>query len=239
MPRPHPFSLPDVSEAISESRPAGRAAPGGGEPSAFCGDDATYTFTFSADLTTVEGMNRVVGSSTRAVNITGSTFETIVGTNDLGVQAVVSVEQTRADTRASDARIYSDTDGDGNYAETFDIHVAAAAAMRLPQHQFTFASDATVLTDQVLHRGQWRSETIDSNEVLQRLTLGGETYVVRTEQESSGEYHFEIFRDDNGDGTWTGIARGESSGTYIDTATGALSLVGVQDYLSVADGIVG
>lgn len=241
MPRPQPFSAPrDPSASGITPAETDRPSPGNREHPPFCDNDLLYTFTFSNDLQTVEGMSRVTDSTTQVLDLTGSIFETIVGINDLGVQAVLSVEQTRTATRSSDVRIYSDSDGDGKYVEDFDLHVATTATPRLPQHQFTFADDGSVLTDQRLHHGQWSSETIDSTEeVYQHLTLDGETYVVKTVQDSDGDYHFEILRDDNGDGIWTGIARGESSGVYVDTAADRLNLVGVQEYLSAADSIVG
>ena len=62
--------------------------------------------------------------------------------------------------------------------------------------------------------------------------------MVKTETERNG-IEFTLLRDDNGDGIWTQIAEGETTGLHIDNATGTIDLVGIQAYLASADTIVG
>lgn len=202
-----------------------------------------YTFTFSSDNASVNSMARVNTTSTgstnsKALDVSSDTFATTVGTNDLGTQSVVSVEQTHADTRSSDLRVYNDQDGDSHYSETFDLHVAVSSDNHLRQHQLTFNSDGSIATDAVLCRNTWQNDAISSTEVYTQVTLGSDTYVVKTESTTTG-YNFAILRDDNGDGVWTEVAGGHSTGTYIDATTGTLNLVGIQTYLAAADGITG
>lgn len=217
--------------------------------------NTTVTFTFSADNTTVESMTVGSTANGRTMDISNSTFETTTGTNDLGVNAVISVEETHSGGRSTDTRIFQDQDGDGQYSASFDIRVATVAATTstttttttttapsappLHQHEFTFNADGSIASDTLLFHNQSRSDAIEANEVYVHTTLGSDSYVVKTVAETNGGYHFEVFRDDNADGVWSEIACGHSSGNLIDASTGSVTLVGIQDYLASADLIVG
>lgn len=214
-------------------------AGGGHGPKAGHDDGNSYaTFTFSADKTKVESMTLGNSAGGKEVDIAASSFKTTVGTNDLGATAVIGVEETRSTELGAATRIYKDTDGDGQYNESFGIRVAASDNLPLRQHEFTFNADGTIASDSARQRDQWREDAIQSNEVYARLALGDDSYVVKTVADAKG-YHFEVFRDDNADGIWTEIASGHSAGDFIDTTSGTVNLVGIQDYLAAAAQIVG
>lgn len=245
------------TDASSSSQTQGQTSTGTGpgpRPGGPQEPNTGASFTFSADNSTVESMTLGSTANSRTMNISNSTFETTTGTNDLGVNAVISVEETHTGPRSNDTRIFQDQDGDGQYTASFAIHVATVAgtastttttsttppsAPPMPQHQFTFNADGSIASDTIQLRNMSRVDAIESNEVYVQTTLGGDSYVVKTVAETNGGYHFEVFRDDNADGTWSEIASGHSSGTYIDASTGSVSLVGIQDYLASADLIVG
>ena len=197
-------------------------------------------FTFSTDLTSVQSMNAVNGTSTKALDITGSTFQTTVGLNDKNVQSVLSVTQTSSDSYGTSTHIYSDKDGDGQYIESFDIQVAKVATVKQPQQKFTFNEDGTITAVAPVTHDHHAEPVAQVVPVLNKVILNNVTYVTRTEVSSNqSEYHFDVFRDDNNDGAWTNIAHGETSANNIDATTGAINLVGIQNYLADASAIVG
>lgn len=210
------------------------------------GGASTFTFTFSSDSQTVQSMSQVRSTATQAIDITGSTFQTTVGVNDLGATAVTAVAQTQVKTNETETRIYKDMDGDGQYSNAFGIDVvtvtptstSTTTALTPRSHQFTFNTDGTVATDSFQHRGTWTADAITTNEVYSHVTLNGDSYVVKTTSGTAG-YCFEIFQDDNADGVWSEIAHGQSAGDNIDTATGTVNLVGIQSYLAAADAVIG
>lgn len=202
-----------------------------------------FNFTFSTDLSTVQSMSIAGSTNTTTLDISTSTFKTTVGLNDQSVQAVLSVLQTSSDNVFATTRIYGDTDGDGKYVENFDIQVAKTAdTTLLPSHQqsFTFNTDGTITAGTVVSNDPHHPAQ-NQNAVLSKTTLDNVTYVTKTQAtpDATG-YHFEVFRDDNADGTWTEIAHGETTGTNnIDTTTATINLVGIQNYLADASAIVG
>jgi hypothetical protein len=203
------------------------------------GHTHNLNFTFSTDLASVQSMNIVNGTSTKALDITRSTFKTIVGLNDKNVQSVLSVTQTSSDNTAVSTHIYVDKDGDGQYVESFDIHVEKTANVRHPQQKFTFNVDGTIASVMPVTNDH-HLKPIGQASVLNKVTLNNVTYVTKTEVSTNqSEYHFNVFRDDNSDGTWTEIAHGETLVNNVDTTNGAINLVGIQSYLADASAIVG
>ncbi|WP_088287098.1 hypothetical protein [Ideonella sp. A 288] len=216
---------------------------GGKGPGPFGGSQGTVEFTFSDDNTTVETMTVSRGTRTRDVDIGDDTFETTVGTNALGVQAVVSVERTQAAASATRTQVFTDADGDGEYAAAFSIGVLTAVTDRVQTHVYTFAADGSVTADVETRGGRTHSETLDDSVSYQTITIDGETYVVKTAQLGNDDVRFDISRDDNGDGVWTTVACGQvdaaAAATYVDAATGDLKLSGVADYLDASAAVVG
>ncbi len=212
-------------------------------PLAFAPNDFNhnFNFTFSTDLSTVQSMSIADSIKATTLDISTSTFTTTVGLNDQSIQAVLSVSQTSSDNHFATTRIYGDTDGDGKYVENFDIQVAKTTDASLPLHQqtFTFNTDGTITAGMPVNNDP-HHPVMDQNAVLSKVTLNNVTYVTQTEATpNSTGYHFEVFRDDNADGTWTEIAHGETSGTNIDSTTATINLVGIQSYLADASAIIG
>jgi len=179
---------------------------------------------------------------TRSLDLTESTFKTTVGTNDKGVTAVTQVVQTRTEDDEVETSRYSDQDGDGVFTETFELEVRTTtptSTHRGTQHQFTFNADGTIASDTlVLATGETRVDAIETGEKYLRTTIDGRTYVVKTVAKGT-EYHFEFFRDDNGDGKWTEVAEGHGDASAIDAATQMVSLVGLTPLLQAANAVVG
>lgn len=211
-------------------------------------DDQAYNFTFSSDLGTVESMARVLDTTssttntitTQTLNITNATFKTVVGLNDQNVQAVLDVVQSASNARFASTRIYNDKDGDGQYTESFDIQVATgSSSIGLRQQTFTFNDDGTITATVENFGGRHNPALLEQNATLKKVTLDGVAYVTKTVADVDGTgYHFDVFRDDNGDGVWTQIAQGETL-TGVDATTSAIDLVGIQSYLASASTIVG
>lgn len=195
-----------------------------------------YQFQFDASLSRVLQLVEVDGRKTKIEKITGNTFD--IDTNASGaVTQVVRTEVSRQGT--TEVSIYSDANGDQRFDKTFEIEVAGASARQLEQHRFTFDNAGNVTAEMERKgNGAWKTERIDANEHFSQIQLDGVNYLVKTEQERDG-IEFTLLRDDNGDGIWTQIAEGETTGLHIDNATGTIDLVGIQAYLASADTIVG
>lgn len=202
-----------------------------------------YTFTFDSTLNTVQSLSRVEGTTSKALDISTSTFQVSAGLNDKGVQAALNVLQTSNDGNFSTTHLYNDTDGDGQYVETFGIHVVNNAATQLRQQTFTFNTDGTIAPAPLSQnmKGHHNGDNAPpQNGVLTKTVLDGVTYVTKTDAAPNASgYHFDVFRDDNADGVFTQIADGLSAGTNIDVATATVDLVGIQTYLAAASNIVG
>lgn len=201
-----------------------------------------YSFTFSSDLASVQSLSSVFNSTySQTLDTTGSTFKTTVGLNDKNVQAVLSVSQTFSDSNIASTSIYSDKDGDGLYVKNFDIQVEKVANARSEQQKFTINSDGSITetaaaTSAAGHNSPPKPH--QQTEVLNKATIGNVTYITETQTDPSNNYHFEVFSDSNGDGTWTAIAHGETSASNVDATTNAINLVGIQNYLADASAIV-
>lgn len=198
--------------------------------------DHKVSFTFNSDDGSVLSK---VNANGKTLDISKATFSTTTGTNDLGTTAVVSVTETKTLTDAIKTATYTDQDGDGSYVETFDLTVASLVNSKQPTHQFTFNTDGTIATDTINLRNTTKAETLDSNEVYQQVVLGADTYVSKTTSTTDGNFVFQLFRDDNTDGTWTEIACGHSSGTNIDTTANTVTLAGIQTFLATSESLIG
>lgn len=209
-------------------------AAGHGEKMAGHADAHTASFTFSADNASVLTKTTATG---KTLDTSKSTFVTTTGTNDLGATAVISVTETRTMTNSVMTETYTDQDGDGNYTETFDLNVATSLGKNT--HQFTFNTDGSIATDTIVCNSRTKTDTIDSNEVYQQVVLGADTYITKTTAMTDGSFVFQLFRDDNADGSWSEVAGGHTTGTNIDTTANAISITGIQTLLSTADSLIG
>lgn len=242
-PSTSPVSSPIDRSGATGDTFGGPRGPGGGGHHGGPGADPVVSFTFSTDSSSVTAMTVGDGTRSRTVDITGDTFKTTVGTNDLGSTAVLSVQRTHTSTSHSDVDVFSDQDGNAQFSRVFGIDVLTATSDKIETHAYTYATDGSIATDVETRGDHTHTESTGTNVKYQIVKLEGDTYVVRTETLSNSDVRFEITRDDNGDGKWTTLAHGEvdaaAAATYVDTTTGNLKLVGVIDYLHAADAIVG
>lgn len=201
---------------------------------------SAYTFSFNADLTEVTALFKADKRKLKAENIAGDQFDVETGTTATGqpqVSQVTCTHETRGDVETT---VYADHDGDGRFHETFELEVSTAATPRyaLEQHQFDIDAAGNVTADREWSKGRWKNERIDANEQYDVIDLAGVRYVMKTETEYD-KVEFSLYRDDNGDGRWTQVAEGESSGPYLDASTQTVDLIGLQPLLMAADGLVG
>lgn len=191
-----------------------------------------YKFVFSADATEVLRMYEIEGGRTKLEKTRGSSFEVETDFNQQGDTVVMSVTKSTLKKGILEAETYSDADGDGLFVKSFEIEVATSGARRdkLERHKFTFDTNGEVVQDLELKKGRWKLDRIDDDEMFQTIDLDGTTYVVKSETDHK-EVEFEIFRDDNADGIWTLVAKGESRDLHVDMTTGALDIIGLQPYL--------
>ncbi|MCL7462923.1 hypothetical protein, partial [Pseudomonas sp. NW5] len=64
------------------------------------------------------------------------------------------------------------------------------------------------------------------NETLEVVELGGDSLILKSQAQRSGEIKFSLFRDDDGDGLWTEIAEGEAQDAFV-TVDCQIDLVGI------------
>ncbi len=199
-----------------------------------------YKFTFDENSTTVLKMYEVERNKSKLQKITGSTFELETGLNDLGLESVLSVSQTKLKNGYAETSVFTDQDGDGIYTESLEIEVATSAikAKNLDKHKFEFNELGEVSLDLKLSKGKWKVDRLDDDESLVKVSLNGVDYVLKTEQERN-EVEFELFRDDNQDGIWTKVAEGEAGSQYLDPTTGTVELIGLATYLDASASIIG
>jgi hypothetical protein len=199
-----------------------------------------YKFTFDENSTTVLKMYEVERNKSKLQKITGSTFELETGLNDLGLESVLSVSQTKLKKGYAETSVFTDQDGDGIYTESLEIEVATSAikAKNLDKHKFEFNELGEVSLDLKLSKGKWKVDRLDDDESLVKVSLNGVDYVLKTEQERN-EVEFELFRDDNQDGIWTKVAEGEAGSQYLDPTTGTVELIGLATYLDASASIIG
>jgi hypothetical protein len=200
----------------------------------------TFGFTFSADLQKVTGETVTFGTTTKTLDITGSTFTDAIGTNDKGVRDVITVTQSRPDRDADSLLItqFKDQDGDDKYAPVLGLWVATKQ-QDLVGHKFTFDAAGKILTEQTETRnGSYRDDAISSNEVFQKVVLAGKTYVVETETHGAG-VTFNIARDDNNDGVWSTVAAGHADASFVNSSTHALNLTLLSTYLASSSSVIG
>jgi hypothetical protein len=220
---PGQFGAPRSGQGGPPASPAG--APFGAEP--------TWTFAIGADMQTVTGASVGFGDVTKSIDISDITFATVTGINDLGVEAVVAVSETRVGDFGTHTSMFSDQDGDGLFSRTLDLHVVSDGD-RLRTHTFTFDSDGNVTGEDAsapLSFG-WASHA-----VYEKVLIDDAAYVVTT-VERGDQYAFEISRDDNGDGVWTVIATGVADASTV----GGSDLIALDDiaiYMAAASSVIG
>lgn len=186
-------------------------------------------FVFDA-FNNVSAMYEVKGARSKLESTRQTTFETEVGTYDNGLTGVVEVTATKLGRGKTEISVYSDQDGDGRYLETFELDVMNSLGSRTENYKFDLSGDTVVTAYEGGRRG-WKVDRVDYDEDYSVVTVGDETFVVKTEAEWRGT-EFDIFVDRDNDGLWTKIADGESRGAYL-TADGQVDLVGL-----VADGLL-
>lgn len=198
-----------------------------------------YTFTFDETNTSVLQMFEVERAKTKLQKIAGKTFQVEIGTNDLGIDGVVSVTQSKLNKGYAETSIFSDQDGNSVFQQVFEIEVATSAVIstKLETHKFTFDGLGNITSDLEFSKGKWKVDKIGIDEDYTQVNIDGVNYVLKTEQDLSG-VEFELFRDDNLDGIWTKIAEGEANTEYLDPVTGSIDLVGIQSYLEASIVIV-
>lgn len=98
-------------------------------------------------------------------------------------------------------------------------------------YKFDTINNGTVTTAYELGKRGWKVDRIDYDESLSVVTVGQETYVLKTEDEYNGA-EFDIYVDRDGDGLWSKIAEGETTDAYLND-DGSVDLVGI-----ITDGIL-
>ena len=180
-------------------------------------------FTFDA-LGNVTAMYEVKGTRMKLESSYGTTFEAHTGTFTSGQQGVVEVAAVRLGRGKTETTVYSDGDGDGRFVESFELDVVNVSPYRTENYKFDLAGETVVTAYEQGKRG-WKVDRVDSNEDYSVVTAGSDTFVVKTESEYRG-VDFEVYVDRDGDGLWTKIADGKTSGAYLN-ADGSVDLVGI------------
>lgn len=147
---------------------------------------------------------------------------------------------------------YADANQDGLYQQVFELEVRTGANVRkLETYRFA-QGDGVALTGgqaqagdsiasvQELGRRGWQPERIGSADSFSVALVDGDALVLHTQLKKNGALAFEVFRDDDGDGLWSAIASGSSTGEFV-TAAGQIDLVGMAKAgcLSAADALIG
>ena len=180
-------------------------------------------FTFDA-FNNVKAMYEVKGARTKLESTRGTTFETEMGTYDNGLNGVVEITATKLGRGKTEISVYADQDGDGRFLEAFEIDVMNSSGYRVENYKFDLSGDTVVAAWELERRG-WKVDRMDDNEDYSLVTVGEETFVLKTESEWNST-EFDIFVDRDNDGLWTKIADGESKGAYL-TIDGQVDLVGL------------
>lgn len=198
-----------------------------------------YKFQFNAKKTSVLKKFEVEGRKLEQEKISGIKFDVDVGINARGQKSVVSVTETKIKKGIAEISVLGDRDGDGLFQEQLEIDVVTRSASKsgLEKHKFTFNKSGKITSDKELVKGKWKVDRIERDEKFTKVKFGGVDYVVKTEKDGK-EFEFELFRDNNKDGVWTKVAEGEAINSYLNSKTGTLNLVGIQDYLDLSSGVV-
>ncbi len=182
------------------------------------------TFVFDADGN-VTAMYAVKGSKLKSESISGKSFLTEAGTYTSGATGIVEVTVTKAGRGKTETDVYSDPDGDGRFVEIFELDVANTPLVR-EGYKFDIANDTVVTAYEQSKRG-WKIEKMDSDESYSIVTVGTDTFIVKTKAEKGGA-EFDVCVDRDGDGLWAKIAEGETQGAFLNPDN-SVDLVGIAD----------
>ncbi len=180
-------------------------------------------FTFDADGN-VTAMYAVKGAYMKFESIANTTFVTEAGTFTSGGTGIVEVEATKAGKSKTEFSVYSDQDGDGRFIESFELDVVNTALFRAENYKFDLAGEEVTQAYELGKRG-WKIDYADADESYSVLSVDGDTFIVKTEAEYVGA-EFDIYVDRDGDGLWSKIAEGETTGDFLH-ADGSVDLVGI------------
>lgn len=152
----------------------------------------------------------------------------------------LDVIKTEVNRNSVKTTIFADPNNNGVFQDVFEIEVLTSPAARgLERYSFklTDGSNATggsllesdlIASQHELTKRGWKFDHLDANEELSIIEVDGTYFIVKTEQERSGELEFSLFIDEDDDGLWTEIAEGQTQGDYLDLA-GQIDLVGMID----------
>ena len=115
-------------------------------------------------------------------------------------------------------------DGDGRFIESFELDVVNTALFRAENYKFDLAGEEVTQAYELGKRG-WKIDYADADESYSVLSVDGDTFIVKTEAEYVGA-EFDIYVDRDGDGLWSKIAEGETTGDFLH-ADGSVDLVGI------------
>ncbi len=182
------------------------------------------TFTFDANGN-VTAMYAVKGNRLKSESISGKSFLTETGTYTAGATGIVEVTVTKAGRGKTETDVYADPDGDGRFVETFELDVANTPLVR---ESYTFdMADGVVVTAYEQSKRGWKVDKMDSDESYSVVTVGTDTFVVKTEAEKRGA-EFDVYVDRDGDGLWAKIAEGDTQGAFLNPDN-SVDLVGIAD----------
>lgn len=183
-------------------------------------DMKKFTFDASGNVT---AMYEVKGNKLKTESIANTTFVTESGTYTSGATGIVEVTATKIGRSKTETHVYDDPDGDGRFVETFELEVANTALVR-ESYKFDI-TDNTVVTAYEQSKRGWKVDRMDSDESYSVVTVGTDTFVVKTEKEYRGA-EFDVYVDRDGDGQWAKIAEGETKGDFLNL-DGSVDLVGI------------
>ncbi len=199
-----------------------------------------YRFEFDANgLATV--VYEVKGGVTRVKQIKP---------NETWLRRGTDVVEQSAERGHIKTEIYRDPDGDGLYNKVFQIDVANSP-YNVRQYAFTL-SDGTLakggslsVDDEIQSYSRSRSGKAISTPYSAKnefaiSVVDGDYLIVRAVKNWNGVTSFQIYRDDNNDGNWTEVAKGQTSGLYM-TMEGDIDVIGIANagLLQPADIVIG
>ena len=188
-----------------------------------------YRFSFDANWLVTQ-MIEIDDGVEKIKDLTGSTFTVETGLNDLQQTDAIEVTRTRTKRGVTETTVYEDQDGDDVYTQTFELEIYGADARpnKIEQYQFTFDANDNVTGYSRLKKGDWVVKNIDANESFDTVTVGTDTFVIKTEVDGT-EVELEVFQDADGDDIWLEVAEAEmtTASPYYDPTTGVDPALGV------------
>lgn len=200
------------------------------------GSEDLFRFTFAENTKgelTVSKMFEFDDGRFKFEKTRGSVFE--LQQNEAG--DVTDVLQTKKSRGEVEFKSYSDKDGDGIFSLDFEVEVATSAK-KAEKHKFVFDENGDVTREMELKGKRWKTDRIDADEDYDVVDVDGVSYVIKTSVELD-KIEFEIMRDDNGDGIYAKVLEGEGLATSFTDELGNFDMSTVQDYLALADTVVG